>query len=92
MLKDTDYDDLYYTNYEGWIDSASAQYKAASQVLDGVSKMTISKYEISDDNNTITTIYTDGSKNVEVVVDMSAGTATVDGTVVDLADAMEGGK
>ena len=92
VLKDTDYDDLYYTNYEGWIDSASAQYKAASQVLDGVSKMTISKYEISDDNNTITTIYTDGSKNVEVVVDMSAGTATVDGTVVDLADAMEGGK
>ena len=54
--------------------------------------MTISKYEISDDNNTITTTYTDGSKNVEIVIDKAAGTATVDGNVVNLADAMEGGK
>lgn len=91
-FKDTDYDDLYYTNYEGWIDSASAQYKAASQVLDGVSKMTISKYVISNDNNTITTTYTDGTKNVEIVIDKSAGTATVDGKTIDLADAIEGGK
>ena len=82
---------MYYTNYEGWIDSASAQYKAASQVLDSVSKMTISKYEISDDNNTITTTYTDGSKTVEIVIDKEAGTATVDGAKIDIADALEGG-
>ena len=91
-LIDTEYDDLYYTNYEGWIDSASAHYKAAKQVLDGVSKMTISKYEISDDNNKITTTYTDGSKNVEVVIDKAAKTATVDGNEISLADTMEGGK
>ena len=90
-LKDTDFDDLYYTNYEGWVDSAAAQYKMATKVLDSVSKMTISKYEISDDNNSITTTYTDGSKSVEIVIDKSAGTATVDGTIIDLAEAIEGG-
>lgn len=92
VLKDTDYDDLYYTNYEGWINSAAAQYKASNEVLDSVSKMTIAKYEISDDNNKITTTYTDGSKNVEVVIDKSAGIATVDGKKIDLSDAVEGGK
>lgn len=91
-LIDTDYDDLYYTNYEGWIDSASSHYKIAKQVLDSVSKMTISKYEVSDDNNKITTTYTDGSKNVEIVIDKAAKTATVDGNEISLADAMEGGK
>lgn len=91
-LKDTDYDDLYYTNYKGWLDVAAEQYKVADEVLSGVANMTISKYEISDDNNTITTTYTDGSKNVEIVIDKVAGTATVDGNVVNLADAMEGGK
>lgn len=91
-LKDTDYDELYYSNYSGWIDTAAAQYKAASEVLDSVSGMTISKYEVSDDNNVITTTYTKDSKNVVIVVDKSAGTATVDGKTVNIADALEGGK
>lgn len=92
VLKDTKYDHLYYSNYEGWLDAAAAQYKAADEILSGVSGMTISKYEISDDQNTITTTYTKDSKNVVIVIDKSAGTATVDGKVVDLADAIEGGK
>lgn len=91
-LKDTEYDDLYYTNYKGWLDAAAEQYKVADEVLSGVSGMTISKYEISDDKNTITTTYTKDSKNVVIVIDKSAGTATVDGKVIDLADATEGGK
>ena len=55
------------------------------------SNITQLKYEISDDNNSITTTYTDGSKSVEIVIDKSAGTATVDGTIIDLAEAIEGG-
>ena len=92
ILQDTTYNDLYYTNYKSWVDDAAAQYKAASKILDGVSKMTISKYELSDDQNKITTTYTDGSKNVEVIVDKSAKMATVDGVPVDLKEAVEGGK
>lgn len=91
-LKDTEYDDLFYTNYEGWIDAAAAQYKIADEVLSGVADMTIKKYEISDDKNTITTTYVKDSKEVKVVIDKAAGTATVDGKVIELAEAIEGGK
>lgn len=91
-LKDTEYDDLYYSNYEGWLESASKQYKISNEVLSGVAGMTISKYEVSDDKNTITTTYTNDSENVVIVIDKSAGTATVDGKVVELSDAIEGGK
>ncbi|MBQ9374745.1 MAG: hypothetical protein IJU04_00195 [Ruminococcus sp.] len=91
-LKDTDYDHLCYSNYKGWIEPAAEHYKASAEVLSDVAGMTISKYEISDDNNTITTTYTDGSKEVEIVIDKAAATATVDGKEISLADAMEGGK
>lgn len=91
-LKDTEYDDLYYSNYEGWLESASKQYKISNEVLSGVAGMTISKYEVSDDKNTITTTYTNDSENVVIVIDKSAGTATVDGKVIELSDAIEGGK
>lgn len=91
VLKDTEYDDLYYSNYEGWIDMASKQYEIASQVLSGVSDMTISKYEISDDKNVITTTYTKDGSNVVVEVNKSAETVSVDGKVIDLGDALEEG-
>lgn len=91
-LKDTDYDELFYSNYSGWIDTTAAQYKASNELLSSVSGMTISKYEVNDDNQKITTTYTKDSKNVVVVVDKSAGTATVDGKSVDIADALKGGK
>lgn len=90
-LKDTDYDDLYYSNYEGWLDMATKQSDLASQILSGVSDMTISNYEISDDGNVITTTYSKDGSNVVVEVNMSAGTASVDGQVYDLGDAIEGG-
>lgn len=91
-LKDTEYDDLYYSNYEGWLESASKQYKISNEVLSGVAGMTISKYEVSDDKNIITTTYTKDSENVVIVIDKSSGTATVDGKVIELSDAIEGGK
>ncbi|WP_124100439.1 DUF5696 domain-containing protein [Ruminococcus sp. Marseille-P6503] len=90
-LKDTEYDDLYYSNYEGWLDMAAKQSNLASQILSGVSDMTISNYEISDDGNVITTTYSKDGSNVVIEVDMSAGTASVDGQVYDLGDAIEGG-
>lgn len=90
-LKDTDYDELYYSNYEGWLDMAAKQSNLASQILSGVSDMTISNYEISGDGNVITTTYSKDGSNVVVEVNMSAGTASVDGQVYDLGNAIEGG-
>lgn len=91
VLKDTDYDDLYYTNYEGWIDMAVEQYKVADKVLKGVSDMTISKYEVSEDGNVITTTYSKDGKDVVIEINKEAQTAKVDGQTIDLANALEGG-
>lgn len=91
VLKDTEYDDLYYSNYEGWVDMASKQYEIADQVLSGVSDMIISKYEISDDKNVISTTYSKDGKDVVVEINKSAETVTVDGKVIDLGDALEEG-
>ena len=92
LIQDTDYNDLYYTHYTGWMDAAANQYKAAKEVLSGVSDYKISKYELSDDNNVITTTYSkDGADDVKIVVDKSKGSVSVDGKAVDVSDCIEGG-
>lgn len=90
-LQDTDFDDLYYSNYEGWVDMAASQYNIAKELLTGVSDMTISKYERSEDGNVITTTYSKDGKNVVIEIDKANATAKVDGKTVDLAGAVEGG-
>ncbi|MGN0595062.1 MAG: DUF5696 domain-containing protein, partial [Hominimerdicola sp.] len=90
-IQDTDYNDLFYTNYSGWTDLAANQYKAANDILASVSDYTIKKYEISDDGNILTTTYTKDGKDVAVKINKSAGTAEVDGKTYDLADCIEGG-
>ena len=91
-LQDTDYDDLYYSNYAGWTDLAANQYKKVSSILSGVSDYTITKYELSDDKNVLTTTYSkDGASDVVISVDKKNATATVGTEVYDLADCIEGG-
>ena len=90
-IQDTDYNDLFYTNYSGWTDLAANQYKAANDILASVSDYIIKKYEISDDGNILTTTYTKDGKDVAVKINKSAGTAEVDGKTYDLADCIEGG-
>ncbi|WP_295207864.1 DUF5696 domain-containing protein [Ruminococcus sp.] len=91
-LQDTDYDDLYYSNYAGWTGLAANQYKAAQNILSAVSDYTITKYELSDDKNVLTTTYSkDGASDVVISVDKAKGTATVGTEVYDLADCIEGG-
>ena len=92
VLQDTDYDDLYYANYEGWVPHAAEEFSLTKQILSGVSDMTIKKYERSADGNELRTTYTDGSKDVVVSINMKNATATVDGTTYDLSTALsEGG-
>lgn len=91
-LQDTDYDELYYTHYSGWMDMAAKQYKAAQEILAGVSDYTITKYERSDDGKKFTTTYSkDGQPDVVVKVDTDLLEAEVDGKIIPLADCVEGG-
>ena len=92
LIQDTDYNDLYYTHYTGWLDVASNQYKATKEVLSKISDYTISKYETNADNTVITTTYSkDGANDVKIVVDRSAKTVSVDGKAVDVSGCIEGG-
>ncbi|MBR6045120.1 MAG: hypothetical protein IKP47_05750 [Ruminococcus sp.] len=90
-LQDTDYDVLYYSNYEGWIEMAADQYKIADELLSPVSDMIISKYEISEDGNVLTTTYSKDGKNVVVEIDKANAVAKIDGKTIDMAHAIEGG-
>ncbi len=92
VLQDTDYNDLYYTNYKGWTEMAANQYKAAQEVLAAVSSYTISKYELSEDGNELTTTYSkEGASDVKVVVNKKDATVAVDGNVIDVSNCIEGG-
>ena len=92
VLQDTEYNDLYYTNYRGWTEAAARQYKAAKNIVGGVSDYTISKYEISGDGNVLTTTYSKGGQgDVVVKIDKKNATATVDGQNVNIENCIEGG-
>jgi len=90
-LTDTDYDELYYANYEGWLDMAASQYKACKEILAGVSDMTITRYDVENDGTKLTTTYSKDGKNVVVEIDLKERTAKVDGKIVDLTNSLEGG-
>ena len=92
VLQDTEYNDLYYTNYRGWTDAAANQFKASEELLSGVTGYTISNYEVSADGNEFTTTYSkDGQKDVVVVINKKDATASVDGKAVSIENCIEGG-
>lgn len=79
---DSSYDDLYYTNYEGWRDIAAGEYKLFNNIIAGVSDSyitefeRISEYEYQSTFENGTTIYvntdTDEVKLNGSAIDMSA--------------------
>ncbi len=88
-LKDTEYDIYFYANYSNWIDTASAEYKFVSTILSDVSDCTISDYQVSDDENVITTTYSDGTV---IEVNLENRTINHNGTEYNLSEyAEEGG-
>lgn len=87
-LLDTDYSDLYYANYNSWMNQAIEQYKASEAILSQVSDKVITDYQVDTETGVITTTY-DGS--IVVTVDTKNATADVNGTVYDLSSAIEGG-
>ena len=93
-LSDTSYSDLYYANYEGWIDTAAAESKAAKQVLSAVSNKVITNYQIDRQNNILTTTYgsEDGTAAESTVkVDLNNGKVSIDGADVDVSQVIKEG-
>ena len=71
---------------------AAKQYKAAQQILAGVSDYTIKSYERNEDGTVFTTTYTkDGASDVVIKVDTKLSQAEVDGKIIPLEDCVEGG-
>lgn len=92
-LIDTRDDDLFYSHYSGWLDTAANQFKVADKVLAPVSDYTISDYQVNGD--VITTTYSkDGAADVVIEVDtknriVKSGSETIDLVAEGAAD--EGG-
>ncbi len=78
MVKNTNYSELYSTNFEHWIEKASADYLAASKVLDGCASSTIEDHVMLAKDVFMTT-YENG---VKVIVNYTASEYSYNGTAV----------
>ncbi len=87
-LKDTEYDTLFYANYEHWTDTAAAEYKLLAPMLKSVSGCTITGYDTKNDGKLITTTYSDGTV---VKVDLDERTIEWGGNVYELDKIAEEG-
>ena len=85
-LVNTDYVDLFYANYEGWLDEAANAYKLVKEVLGPAAGATMSDYQV--DGSVITTTYSNGYKTV---VDLAAGNVTANGKTYNYAEYVKGG-
>lgn len=93
VLNDTDYNDLYYANYKGWVDLAANQSVAADKVLSELNEYVITNYEYDVENRVAKTTYgtEDGEDKVTVEVDLNNSTVKVDGTQIDVSNCLEEG-
>ncbi len=88
-LKDTEFDTLFYANYERWTDTATAEYRLLEPVLKDVSGSFIEKYSVSDDGQTASAVYANGS---EIKVNFGENTIIHNGKLIELDKyAEEGG-
>mgnify|MGYP003313965105 CR=1 FL=1 len=88
-LKDTEFDTLFYANYERWTDTAAAEYRLLEPVLKDVSGSFIEKYSVSDDGQTASAVYANGS---EIKVNFGENTIIHNGKLIELDKyAEEGG-
>lgn len=85
-LVNTDYVNLFYACYDGWLGEAAGAYKLVDEVLSGAKDATISDYIV--DGKTITTTYSNGYKTV---VDLDAGTVSANGKIYNYTEYIKGG-
>lgn len=85
-LVNTDYVNLFYACYDGWLEEAANAYKLVDEVLAGAKDATIEDYVI--DGKVITTTYSNGYKTV---VDLSTGNITANGKTYNYTEYVKGG-
>lgn len=85
-LVNTDYVNLFYACYDGWLQEAVGAYKLVDEVLSGAKDATITDYEV--DGKVITTTYSNG---YQTVVDLSSGNITAGGKSYNYQDYVKGG-
>lgn len=79
MVKNTNYSELYSTNYDHWLAKATADYKRVAEVLNGCQTSTISDHtELS--KGVYMTTYSNG---VQVVVNYNSTDYTYQGQVIE---------
>ena len=85
-IEDTDYINLYYANYEGWLEQAAAEYELAREILSTVSDSVITGYVV--DGSVITTTYENG---VVTTVNLDTGEITANGKTYYYSDYVDEG-
>ncbi len=85
-IEDTDYINLYYANYDGWLEQAAAEYELASEILSTVSDSVITGYV--QEGSVITTTYENG---VVTTVNLDTGEITANGKTYYYSDYVDEG-
>lgn len=86
QLVNTDYVNLYYACYDGWLEEAANAYKLTKEVLSGADGETITDYKV--DGSKITTTYSNG---YQTVVDLSTGDINAGGKTYNYSEYVKGG-
>ncbi len=77
---DSEYDVLYYTNYQGWLDRSVKEYKLFDETVKSLSDAQMTSYERIADGEYMTEF----SNGKSVYVNTSTGKIKIDGNAVDL--------
>ena len=88
VLKDTEYDRLYYSDYSSWSDTAAVGYRFLQPLLSEVSGQTITDYTAENGGRRIITEYSGGT---EVITDLDERTVEFGGRKLLLEDFEEEG-
>lgn len=84
---DSDFDKMFYANYEGWLERAAEEYKLFNGIISSLSDKTIVKYERVT-GKTFETTYSDGTV---IGVDIDNYTYTINGQEYNLVDSLRKG-
>lgn len=79
---DSTYDELYYSNYEGWTDIAAGEYKLFNDIVAGVSDSYISEYERISEYEYQSTF----ENGTTIYVNTDTDEVKVNGTSYELSD------
>ena len=78
---DSDYDTLYYSYYQGWIDNAANEYKLFDDVISSVSEAKITGYNRINSKE----IETSFDNGTTIYVNLETAEVKVNGKAVDLS-------